>query len=253
MKKILIYGDEGANLFGVKALLAEFQRVGLTQTYQICCVDRCLFQTNQWQKETDLLIFPGGRDIPYHQALQGTANRSIADFVHHGGRFLGICAGGYYGSALIEFEQGHPLEVVGARELKFFPGVARGPAYGLGTFCYHSQRGAQIAQLNLCPSFSSSSKAAAYYNGGCAFVAAEEYPGISILARYADIAHQPAAIIQCQVGTGVAFLCGVHPEYSAEHWGSKHQLTSQLLSLLKKSEQERQWLFNHLLKFILED
>jgi len=42
---------------------------------------------------------------------------------------LGLCAGAYYGCARVVFEPGTPLEVVGDRELAFFPGVARGAAF----------------------------------------------------------------------------------------------------------------------------
>lgn len=66
-----------------------------------------------------------------------------------GGKFLGICAGAYYGSCEVKFETEGPLEVVGKRELQFFPGTAYGPAYGLRKFCYENNSGAQIATLDL--------------------------------------------------------------------------------------------------------
>jgi glutamine amidotransferase-like uncharacterized protein len=56
-------------------------------------------------------------------------NRPICnrpDFVEGGGSYLGLCAGAYYGCSRVEFETGGAMEVVGARELAFFPGVARG-------------------------------------------------------------------------------------------------------------------------------
>ena len=53
----------------------------------------------------------------------------VADYVHGGGRYLGLCAGAYYACNRVEFEQGSPMEVQGDRELQFFPGIARGAAY----------------------------------------------------------------------------------------------------------------------------
>lgn len=50
-------------------------------------------------------------------------------YVQSGGSYLGLCAGAYYASSQVEFEPGSTLEVVGDRELDFFPGTARGAAY----------------------------------------------------------------------------------------------------------------------------
>jgi len=47
------------------------------------------------------------------------------------GSFLGICAGGYYGSKFVEYQMGKVDEIKGERELEFFPGIARGPVFGV--------------------------------------------------------------------------------------------------------------------------
>lgn len=66
---------------------------------------------------------------PALQQLLLTVPCVCAEFVHAGGRYLGLCAGAYYGCARVVFEPGTPLEVVGDRELAFFPGIARGAAF----------------------------------------------------------------------------------------------------------------------------
>jgi biotin--protein ligase len=246
MKKIVIYKDEGADAFCIASLLCALKHEKLDQKYSLVHADKIFFQGTEWQKDTHLVIFPGGRDSPYHEALKGPGNTQIRDFVQKGGKFLGICAGGYYGSAVIEFEQGSPLEILAMRELKFFPGIARGPAYGVGKFCYQSEEGAQIAKLNLTLS-ANPSLSAAYYNGGCVFVNAEKYDTISVIARYADIKDQPAAIIKCRVGDGCAILSGVHPEYSAYHKCTKKHIHESLFFALKQIEQERRTLFTSIL------
>lgn len=250
MKSILIYHDRGANSFGVSSLVEALKREGVDQNYSIDLADKQLLRTDGWQKNTQVLIFPGGRDIPYHQALQGGANAHIRNFVMEGGKYFGICAGSYYGSALIEFEMGSDLEVLAERELKFFPGIARGPAYGNGTFCYYSQRGMHVAPLHLDPAFLPFGNSAAYYYGGCAFVDAEKYAGVSILGRYSDIEGLPAAIIQCSVGSGKALLCGVHPEYSADHTLTRRFFSEQHFSALQAIEGQRRQLFAGLLKLL---
>lgn len=158
------------------------------------------------------MIFPGGRDLPYQQALQGSYNQSIVEFVQGGGKFLGICAGAYFGSQSIVFERGGPLEIIQDRELVFFPGVAEGPIYGLGKFAYDSPSGVQMAKLRL-PAITKT--ISAYYNGGCAFIGAADKQGIEVLAHYSDIEGNPAAVIKARPGKGIAILSGVHPEYDS--------------------------------------
>ena len=46
-----------------------------------------------------------------------------------GGAYLGLCAGAYYGCSPVVFEPGSALQVVGDRELRFFPGTGEGAAY----------------------------------------------------------------------------------------------------------------------------
>lgn len=209
MKKILIYQDEGADCVSVQSLLQALQQKRIDRSFEIGIVNSTALRARNWQKNCRLVIFPGGRDIPYHRALQGEGNRNLREFVENGGRYFGICAGAYYGSATVDFERGGPLEVLEDRELQFFPGTACGPAYGLRKFNYQSEQGARIAQLSI-----GSAKFAAYFNGGCTFVEPEEHPRVTVIARYADLDNQPAAIVRCKVGEGIAILSGVHPEYA---------------------------------------
>ena len=39
------------------------------------------------------IVFPGGRDSPYHDKLKGPGNKLIRRFVESGGWYLGLCAG----------------------------------------------------------------------------------------------------------------------------------------------------------------
>ena len=246
MKKILLYRDEGVSLRSLKSLVREFREENLDSRYEITFVDRHYLAAQEWIESTALLVFPGGRDVPYHQALQGKANSHIQRFVKGGGKYLGICAGSYYGSAIVEFEKGNPLEVCDVRELRFFPGVALGPAYGPGEFTYESEKGVRLACLSW--QNSSKQKSTAYYNGGCTFVNAEAYPGVHVIARYDDIEERPAAIIACSVGKGVALLSGIHPEYSGHHLPTKDPFLATLLPELQDAEIQRKALFKYILE-----
>lgn len=249
-EKILIYQDEGTSLCSVESLLLSLQQENLDKQFTLDTIDRTFLKIKTWQLNTRLLIFPGGRDLPYCKALQGEANQKIMDFVRCGGKFLGICAGAYYGSREVKFETEGPLEVVGTRELQFFPGTAYGPAYGLRKFCYENDSGAQIATLDLRLKNSSFKSIAAYFNGGCFFVDAKNYKNISTISTYTDIKGAPSAIIQCRIGKGKAILSGVHPEYSAYHIRSHLYFDNRQLDLLKNIESKRRYLFKILIQQI---
>ncbi len=49
--------------------------------------------------------------------MKTKVTRRIRDFVSEGGRYLGICAGAYFGSKEVRFDVGGPMEVKGDRDL----------------------------------------------------------------------------------------------------------------------------------------
>jgi biotin---protein ligase len=181
-----------------------------------------VFTNDPWQSSTALIIFPGGRDVPYCQTLNGSPNAAISSWIRHrGGKYLGFCAGGYYASKRCEFEIGNKvLEVTGNRELGFFPGTCRGAAFK--GFVYNKEDGAKAAGLKIekevLPGVKDAVKA--YCNGGGIFVGADTMPGITVLARFTDpvkVEGGDVATVYCKFGTGAAILTGVHPEYVAIH------------------------------------
>ena len=195
--KVLIYNGEGVS--------KSFSFFGLFPN--AVPIDAKTLAESDW--DADLFVMPGGKDCPYHAALQGAGNRKIRQFVEKGGLYLGICAGAYYGCAEVDFDRGHPLQVIEKRELKFFDGKVVGPAYGLGTYDYQSERGARFAKLLTADGFFY-----AYYNGGPTFQG--NFENANILASYADLPGYPPAIIECKIGLGKAILSGVHVETLSE-------------------------------------
>lgn len=163
--------------------------------------------------------------MPYCESLNGRGNALIKRYVSSGGKYLGLCAGGYYGSARCEFEVGHSgMEVVGSRELAFFPGIARGCAFH--GFVYGSEAGTRAAKLNVRRECFTGGKVPnefrGYYNGGCVFVSAGspsmKEKGIEVLATFVDNVEvdaqedDPAAAVYCKVDAGAAILTSTHPE-----------------------------------------
>lgn len=224
---------------------------------------------------------PGGRDLPYVASLQGRGNKAIKTFVQGGGSYLGICAGGYYATSFVEFAKGDPvLEVVGPRELKFFPGTAQGPTFP--GFEYDSNAGAKPAAMLLSQHGSrlaaevwSTTVAAeltepfsVFYNGGCHFIpknqlqrkaqTAIEQPSnnsFEVLATYTteNVSGQ-AAIIACRFGKGKVILSGVHLEASAQLLRTCYPgdvYVQALLPQIAVSDSHRETLFNSLVKYLL--
>lgn len=144
--------------------------------------------------------------------------------MRRGGAYLGFCAGAYYGAARCEFEVGSPdrgMEVVGPRELAFFPGTCRGGAFS--GFRYASESGARAARLAVSKEAFGAAGVVpesfrSYYNGGGVFVDADDMAerGVEVLARYEDelnVDGGKAALVYCKVGSGGVILSGPHPEY----------------------------------------
>jgi len=204
---VLIYNGEGVSPISLKKTASMFK--SWNPSLQVTFATPHTLYSTHWLSSTYAIVFPGGRDIPYHNALQGKANDNIRKFVQDGGLYIGICAGGYYGSAQIEFEKGHKNEVIAERELKFFPGKAIGTLFNPGSYKYDSEEAACDANISF-----QEEKYSIYYNGGCYFDQPHLYDKVTELAHYDDQLEKPAAIIECQVGKGRAILSGVHIEYA---------------------------------------
>ena len=198
--KISIYRDQGVNLPLVRRMmkdLSESYQCSLLSAEDICC-SSCL-------EEIDLLIIPGGRDLPYVKLLQPHGTDRIRKYVEEGGCFLGICAGAYFGSSYVEFDQNGPLFVEGERALQFFKGKTVGPLFG--PFEYDRDTGAKIVPI-VYEDKDERFVAHSYYNGGCTF---EPFSTSDhrVLATYAD---GRAAVVRCVCKKGLAILSGVHFE-----------------------------------------
>jgi biotin--protein ligase len=216
----LIVGN-GSTVESVRHCLFTLRRL-LYANYAIITVTGDNLIKEPWTASCALLVIPGGADLGYCRTLNGEGNRRIRQFVQRGGAYLGLCAGGYYGSQRCEFEVGNKLlEVVGNRELQFFPGTCRGCAFA--GFVYHSEAGARAARLRINKSSLSRGTAPeqfrSYYNGGGVFVDAAKYQekGVEVLASYAedlsvDGGDGSAAVIYCKIGEGGTILMGPHPE-----------------------------------------
>ncbi len=203
---VRIYAGAGASHECIEQAEKTFNRL-IGRKYTVSKILPGELKESLWVEETALLVMPGGADIPYTQDLNGEGNQIIRRFVEEGGVYMGFCAGAYYAGGYLEFAKGNRyLEVVGPRELAFFPGTVQGPVFEEEKMAKFSAFGQNFE---------------GYYNGGGQFVDAESYSDVEILARYEEIPEKPVAMVQCKVGNGLAFLSGIHIEYDRHH-SSEH-------------------------------
>ncbi len=238
--KVLIYGDEGVSPFSLQECLKTFRAI----SDQVEVVDHKFLKEKEWGKATKLLIFPGGRDIPYDQNLKGKGTAKIRKYVKEGGSFLGICAGAYFACDEVIFEKGTPLEVHEKRDLCFFPGAAIGTLYPHLPFSYEVDSGFYPSEVTF-----EGKELHLYYNGGCSFEDAEKYPNVTILARYLDASDKPA-IIHCKVEKGNVILSGVHLEVNPVPL-KKEGCDQMIIKKLKKSDSMRKSLISSILNKLL--
>ncbi|AOA63392.1 Biotin:apoprotein ligase, covalently modifies proteins with the addition of biotin [Komagataella phaffii GS115] len=218
---VLVYTGNGTTTDSIKHTLYSLRTL-LSPYYAVIGVDSKVLLNEPWQSKTALLVFPGGADLPFCRQFNGEGNQKFSKFVRQGGKYLGLCAGGYYASARCEFEVGNKeLEVSGPRELKFFPGIARGTAFG--GFQYKSEAGARSTILDVDEEKLPGCGRTVYnyYNGGGVFVDADQFSNVEVLATYRDhvcvdfgSGKAAAAVVGCSVGKGYAILTGTHPEYT---------------------------------------
>ncbi|KAK4547724.1 hypothetical protein LTR36_000682 [Oleoguttula mirabilis] len=259
---VLVYAGPGATLSSVRHATWSLRRL-LGPNHAVLTITSDQLLREPWTSTCALLVMPGGADMGYCRTLNGEGNRRIKQYVAMGGAYLGLCAGGYYGCAKCEFEVGkvrEGMEVVGERELGFFPGICRGLAFE--GFVYHSEAGTRAAEVRVCKEALGDAAGGetvlpetfrTYYNGGGVFVDAETFrgKGVEVLASYTEaLAVESgegqavaAAVVYCQVGEGAAILTGPHPEFSAINLNASeatgHHDYASVVSALLADEQPR--------------
>lgn len=252
---VLVYEGRGTTPGSVRHVVDSL-RMFLEPYYAVSTVTSKTLEQEPWMGKAAVLVFPGGRDLPYVADCKRIIPK-IRNFVqNYGGTYIGFCAGGYFGSSRVEFAKGDPnLEVVGNRDLKFYPGITRGPVFG--SFEYNSEQGAKAVKLEL----EDGSEFYTYYNGGSCFVDANKYENVKVLAHYGDkpsipftddpasTAKNAAAVVLCKIGKGQALLTGPHPEFSPKilERSEDEKLQKEIIGILKENEEARLRFMKHIL------
>lgn len=238
IKTIYIYFDAGVSRHGLAHTVATLKNFGTTKTInadQVC--------QGQWVHHADLFVLPGGADLPYVKNLYGQGNTVIKKYIQNGGAFLGICAGAYYASSYVSFDQGGPLEVMGSRQLSLFKGHSVGPVFG--PYDYKINRGARAVPIQTL--FSDVPMTTVFYNGGGFFKDADRFPHTRVIAYYDR--HLPAAI-NLPYGKGSVLLSAVHFEYDPFLLDARDTHLQKIIPALCCANASRIKLINHIMKIL---
>lgn len=120
--RIRVYSDFGTSRLNVSFTLARFAEFGETAT---SITAQEIRESDEWMNDTDVLIFTSNSAGKFMQALGEQGMGNIRRFVFaRGGIYIGICAGGYFGSHIMDFT-GADLSCR-LKGLELLPVVARG-------------------------------------------------------------------------------------------------------------------------------
>jgi glutamine amidotransferase-like uncharacterized protein len=211
----------------------------LKDLYRIKTISAKELKLGLWLQDAALFIMPGGADIPYTSKLNGQGNQVIKKYISNGGKYLGICAGAYYASSLIEFSVGTKIEVIGSRELGLFPGKAIGPVFG--NYCYADNSSAMVAKIKTF----NSKIVNVYFNGGCYFKDAEQYEGVKVIWWYDN--DLPAII---SINDGSIILSGVHFEYDPTAMNPNDIYNKHLIEQMLLNDYDRHVMVKQILAMI---
>ncbi len=156
---------------------------------------RCLFASDiskEGLEGIDLLVVPGGWAPSMLKGLTTRGQRALATWVERGGRYMGICAGGYLPCGTVVWEgkaYPYPINLVRGQAVGPLDGLAPWPT--ADAIALELERGASRATL---------------YAGGAAF----DVVDAAIVARYPG--GSPAAIL-AEAGKGRLLLTGAHVEF----------------------------------------
>lgn len=182
----------GVDYFGVcynsvKGLSTMFRT--LTPGVEVVEMTADRFNPAEWKPE-DVIVMPGGVCSIWDRLI-GKHTAGLKAHVERGGGYLGVCAGAFYASSLVNYKVDEKLTLFRERELSLVKSVARGPLFGQEPRSVRVRFGEKEGELIM--------------NGGGGFF---EVDGAKLLAGFEK---GPSAILSTHSGRVV--LCQPHIEY----------------------------------------
>lgn len=226
--RIAVYADQKSRVEfshpDNSSIIRELRRVFGAQMHLMLVNADAVRSGSLFLLKPDVFILPGiiGEKSLYHDHIGVEGNMYIRRFVESGGLFMGFCAGAYYASSRILYQPDWdaPRERV-LNNLSLFNGIASGPVKNKGrkTFETPVDDAEEIYHIDpvsvtICDGAMAGESFEMAYGLGPMFVNAGD--DVKVLARYAHVEGQPAAIIDMQIGAGHAILSGVLPQFGHE-------------------------------------
>lgn len=210
---VRVYTGGGTTRTGAEIVLNEFRDflrpVGMA--VEPISHDEIKSPQAAWMKDTKLLIIPGGNASGFRAHLGEAGMEAIRSWVNGGGQYLGICAGGYFGAAEIDF-RGAAFHKK-ARGLGFFNGLAHGSLTQIApkpfTGLSDSAALAKVVMHGREDIVTDS-----YYCGGPGFKPAND--DYRALAHFKTAKEDILGGVQVDVGRGRATLLGFHAEVTGK-------------------------------------
>ena len=135
-KQIVIYRDEGVSQGTLSSTVSMFKSIRGEYDLNFITAEE-IQKCSLSPSETELIVIPGGADLPYQEKLEGLGNENIRKYLDQGGKYLGICAGAYYASHSIEFGVGSQnTPIIANRELGITNYKCIGPIFGFDPNTY---------------------------------------------------------------------------------------------------------------------
>ncbi len=212
-------------------------------------------------QDSRLFILPGivGEISPYTAQLDKTALQEIHDFVTlKPNVILTVCAGSYFVSRETVYDTGRAPPRGKISLAPFFNGIARGP---VSTYGRAADMMSDFDDVVVVPVQFKNDQGqwettqTCYGNGPALYPDDPNDASIDIMARYADVAGNPAALLRQASGKGAVYLSCILPEIGYQYIMPRLELNNAraLMNDLKPHEQGRQKLWDTLTTRIQQD
>ncbi|MCP4886109.1 MAG: hypothetical protein GY904_05800 [Planctomycetaceae bacterium] len=203
-----VYADAGVWSLGAQSVVASLESTGIS----VALLDWSRLQNSDLRR-FDAIVFPGGYSFFQQLSAGERGLDSVRAYVSQGGRYLGICAGGFLAAKDVHWEGAqyrYPLEL--------FDGVAAGSIKKIAAWPRLGGAVLTVTAEGNATGLADADGQRIYYQGGGRFLGGSD---VTTLATYFD--GSPAIIRRPfgRGGKGTVVLSGVHFERPAPTTGDE--------------------------------